>query len=369
MDSVDSQDLRVQHLEAPPTTKRIRQSRITTGANKKLRFSAEEDHTIHDISESEDDVENTTDQGIVVPIVPLYNLRQIFLDKKNRDLRDTVNFCQFLVTFLELNVSNEEVQGVEWPLEILLIWVAVHLSTKQVHSMRYLLQIRTLQALEKTQMNLDNTTAQILNILNMCVLDAENEEDDMPYTALRGWYKHIATPLAKLKKTNYMSLQMNSLSSLLDDPDRHTEVPLVDFLMLDTLGRQLRNLDSTPLSTPVQISDWLRYMGTTCTSSTCAPTQTRLAVVRGSRAVSSVGNTSRPVSINDEFTALTSAIPTGNSSVDISLQMDTSTRKLSAEVEMQEFIYDLKVYRRSDICKMEKNTWYKVRIINIKITT
>lgn len=71
-------------------------------------------------------------------------------------------------------------------------------------------------------------------------------------------------------------------------------------------------------------------------------------------------STSRQVqSINDEFTALTTAIPTGNTSVDISLQMDTSTRKLSAEVEMEEYIYDLKIYRSQDVCKMEKNTWYK----------
>lgn len=263
----------------------------------------------------------------------------------------------------------EEVQAVEWPIEVLLIWVAVHVPMKHVNCMRYLLQIRSLQALEKTKKPLDPVTSYILSSLNSCVFDTEEEVDNMPYTALRAWYKYIMNPLMNLKKTNFMSLQMNSLTTLLEDPDRPTDLPLVDFLMLETLGQQLKNLDYIPLDTQVPISDLLQSMGITSTSSTCALTQTRLAVVRGSRAVSSAANTNRTTSINDEFTALTSAIPTGNTSVDITLQMDTSTRKLSAEVEMEEYIYDLKIYRRSDICKMEKNTWYKVSHSPFKILT
>lgn len=111
MDSVDNQDLRVQHCLEAPQSKRVRQSRITTDSKKKLKFSAVEE-TSHNISDSEEEddpsgQENTLDPGLNVLKTPLFNVRQLFLEKKNRDLQNTVNFCQFLLTFLELEVHLE----------------------------------------------------------------------------------------------------------------------------------------------------------------------------------------------------------------------------------------------------------------------
>lgn len=82
----------------------------------------------------------------------------------------------------------------------------------------------------------------------------------------------------------------------------------------------------------------------TYTLSTPARTQTVLVAVPGSREVQS-GEQEDSLNIDDEFTLLTSQLQNGKTSLDISLQMATQSKTLKAEVQMAEYVYDLKIYR------------------------
>jgi len=69
-----------------------------------------------------------------------------------------------------------------------------------------------------------------------------------------------------------------------------------------------------------------------------------LVAVPGSVEVQS-GETAGYPNIEEEFLQLTSQLQSGKQSLDISLQMATQSKILKAEVQMEEFIYDLKLYR------------------------
>ncbi|KAL5238916.1 hypothetical protein ACI65C_006326 [Semiaphis heraclei] len=92
------------------------------------------------------------------------------------------------------------------------------------------------------------------------------------------------------------------------------------------------SLDLCPSTTP------------TYTLSTPAPIQTVLVAVPGSVEVPS-GETEGCPNIEDEFSQLTSQLLSGKQSLDISLQMATQSKILKAEVQMEEYVYDLKLYR------------------------
>lgn len=85
---------------------------------------------------------------------------------------------------------------------------------------------------------------------------------------------------------------------------------------------------------------------TATTSMSCTParTQTVLAVVRGSREAQG-GDVGDGRDIDEEFTSLTSRFRTGRPSLDISLSRDTQPNTLVASVLMEEWIYDLRLYR------------------------
>lgn len=90
--------------------------------------------------------------------------------------------------------------------------------------------------------------------------------------------------------------------------------------------------------------DSYRNTATTSTSSTRALTQTHLAVVHGSKEVQS-GGSGDAFDLDDEFLSLDSRFSTGKTSLDISLQTDTLQKQYKAEVQMEEFVYELKIYK------------------------
>ncbi|ACI01074.1 putative non-structural protein [Dysaphis plantaginea densovirus] len=95
----------------------------------------------------------------------------------------------------------------------------------------------------------------------------------------------------------------------------------------------------------------------TSTSYTPALTQTVLVAVPGSVEVQS-GEAGGLPDIEDEFSQLTSQLLSGKQSIDISLQMAMQSKILKAEVQMQDYVYDLKVYRKEDIKSLDKSQWY-----------
>lgn len=83
----------------------------------------------------------------------------------------------------------------------------------------------------------------------------------------------------------------------------------------------------------------LTATATTSTSSTPAQIQTVLVAVPRSREVHP-SEGSESLDLNEEFTCLTSRFQTGKTSLDISLQLDTQSKTLKAEVEMMDYVYD-----------------------------
>lgn len=91
-------------------------------------------------------------------------------------------------------------------------------------------------------------------------------------------------------------------------------------------------------------SESSRFTETTSTSCTPAHTQMVLVAAPGSKAVQRKEEVNS-LDLDEEFTCLTSRFQTGKASLDISLQLDTQSKTLKAEVEMQDYVYDLKIYR------------------------
>jgi len=76
----------------------------------------------------------------------------------------------------------------------------------------------------------------------------------------------------------------------------------------------------------------------------CALIQTQLVAVRGSREVA-LAEQRGELDLDEEFMSLTSRFASGKTSLDITLQTDTQSKTLKAEVQMEELIYDLKIYK------------------------
>lgn len=116
---------------------------------------------------------------------------------------------------------------------------------------------------------------------------------------------------------------------------------------LKILHNYFKNLDPTliPLVNENQVNgDSYLDMATTSTSYTSAPIQTQLVAVRGSTEVRRGDDVSEQ-DLDDEFMSLTSRFSTGKTSLDISLQKDTQSKILKAEVKMEEYVYELKIYK------------------------
>lgn len=78
-------------------------------------------------------------------------------------------------------------------------------------------------------------------------------------------------------------------------------------------------------------------------SSTRAATQTRLAVVRGCKPVRDFSD-SEDDDLDAEFSAMSSRFRTEKTSLDILLQMGGKNVILKAEFQMEDIVFDLKVY-------------------------
>jgi len=74
------------------------------------------------------------------------------------------------------------------------------------------------------------------------------------------------------------------------------------------------------------------------------PIQTVLVAAPGSVEAES-GVTDELPDIDEEFSLLTSQLTSRKTSIDISLQMATQSKTLKAEVQMQDYVYDLKIYK------------------------
>ncbi|XP_050443878.1 uncharacterized protein LOC126847616 [Adelges cooleyi] len=108
---------------------------------------------------------------------------------------------------------------------------------------------------------------------------------------------------------------------------------------------------------PVTNSASCRNTGTTCTSSTPVLTQTQLVAVPGS-VVAPSGGQDDEIDIDDEFSSLTSKLSTGKISLDISLQKDTQSKTAKAHVMMEDFVYELKIYKKEEIRNLDRSQWY-----------
>ena len=118
---------------------------------------------------------------------------------------------------------------------------------------------------------------------------------------------------------------------------------------LRILHNYFKNFDPTCLvhnasQTVLDNGDLYPDTATTSTSYTSAPIQTQLVAVRGSTAVQR-GDDVEERDLDDEFTCLTSRFTTGKTSLDISLQKDTQSKILKAEVKMEDYVYELKIYK------------------------
>ncbi|XP_050443866.1 uncharacterized protein LOC126847600 [Adelges cooleyi] len=107
----------------------------------------------------------------------------------------------------------------------------------------------------------------------------------------------------------------------------------------------------------VNNSDSSRNTATTSTSSTRAHIQTQLVAVPGS-VVAPSGGHGEDFDIDDEFSSLTSKLTTGRISLDISLQKDTQSKTAKAHVLMEDYVYELKMYKKEDIRNLDKSQWY-----------
>ncbi|XP_050420226.1 uncharacterized protein LOC126833114 isoform X9 [Adelges cooleyi] len=107
----------------------------------------------------------------------------------------------------------------------------------------------------------------------------------------------------------------------------------------------------------VNNSDSSQNTATTSTSSTRVLTQTQLVAVPGSVAAAS-GEHVEEFDIDDEFSSLNSKLTTGKISLDISLQKDTQSKTAKAHVLMEDYVYELKMYKKEDIRNLDKSQWY-----------
>lgn len=154
-----------------------------------------------------------------------------------------------------------------------------------------------------------------------------------------------------IKSLGIMPYEYLPVSSMLDIWENmvDTSRTFVSRQHLRILHNYFKNFDPTCLvhnesQCVIDNGDSFLDTATTSTSYTSAPIQTQLVAVRGSTEVRR-GDDVDERDLDDEFTCLTSRFTTGKTSLDISLQKDTQSKILKAEVKMEDYVYELKIYK------------------------
>lgn len=170
-------------------------------------------------------------------------------------------------------------------------------------------------------------------------LDFSGSNQD-PWTiyleVIKALYENILIPLSDVQLQHICSLKKVL-------PDINTMwLCLRELLTWKTsLMNSLQELEQSVIKTTNSVL--FPVTATTSTSSTRAPTQTRLAVVRGCRPVRDTSD-SEDDDLDAEFSAMSSRFRTGKTSLDILLQMGGKNVISKAEVQMEDVVFDLKVY-------------------------
>ncbi|XP_050443882.1 uncharacterized protein LOC126847619 [Adelges cooleyi] len=140
-------------------------------------------------------------------------------------------------------------------------------------------------------------------------------------------------------------------------PTSRTYVSLRDAKSLLNFMLNSRWDSSSAIRQPESSSELYRNTATTSTSCTPALTQTQLVAVPGS-VIAPSGGHGDELDIDDEFSSLTSKLSTGRISLDISLQKDTQSKTAKAHVIMEDYVYELKMYKKEDIRNLDRSQWY-----------
>lgn len=159
------------------------------------------------------------------------------------------------------------------------------------------------------------------------------------------WTEFIVA-IRKIQSTPPAEWRVDFMTDIVFSTDDTSRMSLPRHTM-SVLVKSLRKLRHSPVCPrPSTIMDFVssHAMTTTCTSPTHAPIQTEVVDVRGSSTVS-LGGDGEDLDFDEELASLASRLATGSGSLDITLQTAESPFMLSAEKRMEQYVYELKIYR------------------------
>lgn len=261
-----------------------------------------------------------------------------------------VNFSNALYEDVKKPLMKPEQKLHMYPITILVLLNFLMLSTKHwkhVVTERKEQIIANLMDIFRVS---DNSLPDVQNILEpirkfMSKFPTYNHENVKIGNLWTSWMK-VLYQTAKSDLSPYEYMPASSLLSIWEQTDVTSQM-FVSRAHLTTIFNFYMNYEpASTLATKKPETNFESCPSTATTSMLpmSARTQTRLAVVFGSKEAGS-GDGIDERDIDDEFSSLTSRFQTGKTSLDILLQKDTQSKTLKAEVRMEDFVYDLKIYK------------------------